>query len=322
MKLLAVGDLHIRPDTPENRIDDFVETQMGKVAWVLEVGRREKCVAMFLPGDLTDHPRIPYHLINRYVALFLGSSMLKFGVYGQHDLRYHTSHYNTPVQNLRSANAIYLLNPHRHMVIPSPDETLYHVYGCDYGVEPEEPVHLGPKFFNILVIHKMFVHEKIWPGQEDYTRANIFLRKSSWDLIVSGDNHQSFTSDSCGRWLINCGSLMRTRIDQKDHVPCIYIIDTVTREAKRIVVPHKPFLEVMDIERAQEKKEKDLRIQAFLDQVKDRKEVEISGLDFEKNLNERMQEEDIDNDTREMMQEVMEDAWERCGRSHQKLTGT
>jgi hypothetical protein len=56
----------------------------------------------------------------------------------------------------------------------------------------------------------MILKEKIWAGQTEYTDAANFLRANPFQLVVSGDNHQSFIVDSkvMKKWLFNNGALM------------------------------------------------------------------------------------------------------------------
>jgi hypothetical protein len=183
------------------------------------------------------------------------------------------------------------------------------IYTAGWGEEiPElDPINELPT--NILLIHKMFVLDKLWEGQEDFIRTLIFLKRTKWDLIVSGDNHQHFMSFATGdRFHVNCGSLMRQNIDQKNHKPVVYIYDTVERTVKKYDIPIDPIEEVMDLEKAQEEKQERLELQAFVESIEETTEIE--GLDFVKNFSGRLEQEDINTGVRELGQEVMRKAGE------------
>jgi hypothetical protein len=99
--------------------------------------------------------------------------------------------------------------------------------------------------------------KKLWEGQTDYIQARMLERKYAYDLFVTGDNHQSFTKGK----VINCGSLMRMKKDQADHVPIYGIYDTETKKLETFeydIAPASVVFDLDDIEKrriSSEKKE-------------------------------------------------------------------
>lgn len=151
--------------------------------------------------------------------------------------------------------------------------------GCSYGEEIPEPVEGA---FNVLLIHKMIVEEKLWNAQEGHEHSNLFLRQHNFDLIVSGDNHQGFiTQSKGGRLLVNCGAMMRNTIALIDHKPFVVIYDTETREYEKVFMPIKPAAEVFRMEKVIAEKERNASLDSFITGLSEQKEI---GLLFEDNL--------------------------------------
>jgi predicted phosphodiesterase len=312
MKILCGPDLHIRVTAPEHRIDNFVETQKHKIKWMLRLIDKHKCQLALFPGDITDHSRLPYYIVDYYIRLFkLQFECAKLAVLGQHDMLYHVESKNTPISVMDASEAIELIGSTYH-ASPEISKMGYAVvYGVDFDEEIPKIKTYSDPVTNILLIHKMFVDDKLWEGQEEYKRANIFLRENKWDLIVSGDNHQHFMLQSGGRFHVNCGTLMRQKIDEIHHKPVVYIYDTEAKTLSPHYIPIDPPEQVFNIEAAEAKKEKDKDMEAFVEMVRDTTEIE--GLDFAKNLDERLVKEDISDELRDLHKEVMAHAGERLG---------
>jgi hypothetical protein len=228
-----------------------------------------------------------------------------FAVRGQHDMLYHVESENTPFSVMDASRAIRDIGGKNRLFYGN-----IGISGVDFdGEMPDIVWDLRSDQINILLIHKMFVLDKLWEKQEDFIPSLIFLRKTKWDLIVSGDNHQRYYSFATGdRFHVNCGSLMRQNIDQKNHKPAVYIYDTDERTLKDYEVPIDPIEDVMDLESAEEEKLQSEELQAFVESIEET--TEITGLDFVKNFGERLEADDITLGVRELGQEVMRKAGE------------
>jgi predicted phosphodiesterase len=308
MKILCGPDLHIRVTAPEHRIDDFVRTQIYKIKWILSLASDEGCKMILFPGDLTDHSRLPYYIVDHYIRIFKNFSEDTFiilTVRGQHDMLYHVESQNTPYSVMDAGGAISHVGGTSHLY-----DTTIGISGVDFDGEIQEVVwDLVRGQVNILLIHKMFVDDKLWEGQEEYERANIFLTKNKWDLIVSGDNHQHFMFQSRGRFHVNCGSLMRQNIDQLHHQPVVYIYDTENKTLTPHYIPIDPAEEVFNIEAAEAEKEKDENLEVLYKKLEG--ETEITGLDYVKNLGERLAKDDIREGVRVIGKEILRNVAEQ-----------
>ena len=117
-------------------------------------------------------------------------------------------------------------------------------------------------------------------AQEDYTTTLSMFKETDYDLIVSGDNHQSFVAQDKERVLFNCGSLMRHGADQIDHKPVFYVFNTDTKKFSTHFIPIKG--KVFNEEELIIEKEKNKELDIFIKELQNDKA--ITGLDFKKNI--------------------------------------
>lgn len=279
MRIAAFGDIHLRKKVPQYRTDDFAQTQWEKMMWAMRKSDREGCSINVFPGDVTDliiNPIFPYDLTQKYIRLFNAYGQENLVVFGQHDMRHRGGKENTPLWTMEAAHSVTLLDQHI-------TRDGCNFYGANFGDPIPQPEN-GTEF-NMLVAHMMVVEdEQLYPGQDDHTTGNILFRKfPDYNIIITGDNHQTFMHKSRrGNVLVNAGSLMRTTIGQRDHVPCFFIVDTHTMEVEKVTIPHLHIGLVMRLEEADEKKEQNEKLEAWIEHLGE--EVEVEGLDFIKNL--------------------------------------
>jgi len=275
MKILCFGDIHLRYRKPENRLDDYFETQFKKLRWAFDLAVKEKCKVVIMPGDVFDTATASYAVTSRFMfELYKYRKEFRvLAVYGQHDLRFHsTQRENTPLYAVASAGLIHILS-----------SKPFTLFGCNfYGASWEEEIpKVETQSPNVLVTHRMVIKdEKLWSTQDEFETSYQLLRRTKFDLIVCGDNHTFFVDNYEGRWLVNCGSLCRMKVDQVGHKPAVVIYDTKTREAKIHYIPVEPAEKVLNL-KVYEKKEKDLAIEAFVESLSSAEEV---SLDFLSNL--------------------------------------
>ena len=282
MKLLLTGDWHYTNKTPASRIDDYQQALEDKIKFIFSVALKEKVDRIIQPGDFTDTPFLDYNNYIRLLNLISDGDIPIYTIFGQHDLKYRNKG-NTPLDALHhSLDGFYV-----DFEYASFDEL--DMYGVSYGEEIPKIKH--PNKFNILVIHKMLLHKKEEEWQEDYDLGIDFLNKHKFNLIVSGDNHQSFFVEKNKRFLINCGSLMRSTIEQIDHHPCFYIFDTETRKYWQHMIPIKSWKECFDLEKKVKEEEADEKMKAFVSGLKTHKSL---GLNFMDNLMTYMQKNNVD----------------------------
>jgi DNA repair exonuclease SbcCD nuclease subunit len=301
MRFLITGDWHISLTKPEKRLDkDYFETVRIKLKTLIDSAIQTECDFILQPGDFFDSHKAN-DFLKRYMIKTLSHHKIKvLTVFGQHDLRFHSSDIrNTPLGVLQAAGVVHLAPNWEPL-----DFDGVHVYGASWFEDIPQELY-DKKAFNILICHKMVLEEKLWDGQTDGVFGNVLLRTNPFDLIVSGDNHQHFTSKVGRRLLVNCGSLIRTRIDQFNHRPAFYIFDTDTLDLQLEYIPVEQPEKVFDLTKAETEKEQNAVLIAFVERLK--KNVKLEGLDFTKNIKTYMEEheEQIDNGTKGILEEVL-----------------
>lgn len=277
MKIANISDLHLKTSNPQNRIDNYKETQLNKLRCILQFCDDNNIKALIGAGDIFDHPRMSLGYVGEIISLFKKYGVMFYVVYGQHDLWYHQqSLENTPLGLLEISDVVILLGEDPVSIDKNVD-----VYGC--GWEKDIPKIQNKNKINILAIHTMVIkNNKVWNGQEEYEAAGRLLKNNDFDLIVSGDNHKSFQELYKGKKLVNCGPLMRSTVAQGDHKPSFYIYDTDTKELTREYISIEPFEEVMLISEHLETKNINKKLEDY--KLALGTSVDSSGLDFKFNL--------------------------------------
>jgi len=312
VKLLITGDWHLTDKTPRNRIDDYPATQHRKISWMIGMAVQNRCKYILQPGDMFDsfkaRDRMKTDWIERWKNVLSNDGIKVLTVPGQHDMRYHTSDLrDTPMGVLAAAGVIRILKEESILEFgrPSTFADRVHFYGSGWNAAIPEPCDASG--LHVWVTHRMVVSgDPLWPGQTDYEQGELLLRRTKFDLIVTGDNHRSFLIKANNRVLINCGSLMRSTIDQIHHIPCIYIYDTVGRTVeKHEVHPLAPITEVLRVDQAAEEKERNEKLEAFVEGV--RKDVQIEGLDFKHNIDSYLKSHRVKPSVRKLIEGVLSD---------------
>lgn len=286
MKIGIFGDLHVTDMRPRNRTDkNYLETISEKITWSC-LNPLKYCKYVMFPGDVFDSFRANDFLKQYFVPILRtiiedpdNCIKMFLAIYGQHDLRFHNSNrLNTPLRVVETSNVVELLGKE-----PFVAEFATDIYGMNWG--EEIPKIENPDNLNILVAHMMVIKDdKLWEKQEGHTMARVLLRKTGFDLIITGDNHQFFTDALGDRYLLNMGSLMRSKIDQIHHTPSVAVYDTEDKSFHVEEIPVKPYEEVFRVEEALQEKEKSENLEAFIEKLEQTDTENIEGLDFRKNL--------------------------------------
>jgi predicted phosphodiesterase len=305
MIFIAVGDLHLTTVKPKRRVDNYWETQWNKMNYIMKTAKEVGASAILQPGDFFDSHKannyLKQHIINWMNEKYRLSEWTPiYCVFGQHDMRYHSVYTdNTPLRVLEAAGVVNMLDNEPAQFA---DEHNYvDIYGASWGQEMPVPLKKEKDKLTLLVTHRMIYQEKLWEKQEDGERAYGILLRTKFDVIVSGDNHQSFMVEKGGRFLINCGSLMRMKSDQLEHRPCFYIINTKNRKVEKRYIPIQFSADVFDLEKLKREKERNEKIEAFVSKLK--QSDKPLDLDFAEALRRRLPE--LDQATRSMIEEIM-----------------
>lgn len=288
-KFLLTGDWHLDIKEPKSRKGNYFKAMTHKMKWIFELASRYKVEAILQPGDLFNHHDMADSVKTCWIKFFRRYNIKILTVPGQHDMRYHTSPLkNTPMGVLGAADVIEILDDHPPLAHPHTQPIMIYGAGWNKDIPTIQTSLETQEITNILVTHKMVATSPEWPGHK-YSDAGRLLKTTNFDLIVCGDNHKSFITlnESKNRYVVNCGSLMRSKIDQVNHEPCIYIYNTKNKSIQKYKIPIRPFKDVINLEELESEKEENKELEALIDGLSD---TSIEGLEFKKNMIEYLQE--------------------------------
>ena len=218
MHILAASDLHITNKTPINRKDDYPKSCLNKFKQLLNLTMKTKYKTLLIGGDFFDSHTAPYSVTKQIVNILYSFPEVNiYVVPGQHDQRWHrTGLDNTPLGLLSEYPNVSILKNDKVTKIGK-----ITVIGAGWNEEPKKKA-------DILVTHQMVIKkEKLFPNQKNYSKGiSLLTKKYPWaKCIISGDNHAPFKIQYKGRFLVNCGSMMRKSKDQTTHEPRAWLIN-------------------------------------------------------------------------------------------------
>lgn len=269
MKFICSSDWHIRKSNPQYRIDNFFDTQCEKIKWMVNYCVDNNICGILHGGDLYDRFDCPYEAVRRYIILFNSytTPIKMLGCLGQHDMRYHKiGSSNTPAgclyAGIAGTGSTILEEAPKEYIEPY-SKTKIHIYGSSWG--EKIPTIQDQSAINILVTHRMVTKSgPLWKDQTDFTEADELLKKTKFRLIVTGDNHNTFSHSYRMRYVVNSGSLMRAKIDQMDHKPTFFVYDTNTNTIEKVEIPILNKRKVFAVEEIKDTKLNDLVLENFV----------------------------------------------------------
>ena len=273
MKFVLLSDLHLSWDNPIVRMDDLREVQFEKLRFVFDWVKRHGEPTILQAGDFFNSPRSWYtlpvviDLLNEYV--YHEHSFQIMGIYGQHDT-YLYSETTRDATNLGVLNKIGLVDI---SCTRRERSTLDNsaIVGCNYGeeVSSKDLSFLKNHETKILIIHAPISTAPLFPGHE-ITHADKFLEKHpEFDLILCGDIHRDFIIERKGRFIVNCGSMLRREATEFNftHKPHFLVYDTEDRTIEKVEIPHEPAVRVLSREHIEQKEQTETMLEDFIESV-------------------------------------------------------
>ncbi len=285
---LLAADYHLRDSQPLCRGDDFISAMISTSKFISDICEEHK-IPLLIAGDIFDHwkpsPRL-LSLAIEYMPKFIA-------IPGQHDLPEHNLllHHKSGLAVLEAAGvAIVLNNPRGEIYLPEKewaDQSNWMVVGFPYG---SKPALLGnikrryPSRRKVCMIHQLISHiVHPFPGADAPTARGILGDLKGYDFILSGDNHQQFTLSHRSQLLVNPGSIFRTKADQIDHTPAVYLWSAEDNSFEKILLPVEN--DIITRDHLDQQEEKDQRIDDYIERMKSDYEIELS---FENNMREHI----------------------------------
>ena len=257
---------HLRESQPTCRTDDFWEAQWRKVKFIKELQDEYSGCPILNSGDLFHHwkpsPRLISYCIDYLPFMYI--------IPGNHDLPNHNL-------GLLEKSGLWTLEKAGKIKILQTELGKAWCLGENEWSEVDGDTDFKGK--SITIIHKLINHP-----QSSTTAKQLMNQLKGYDLILTGDNHQSFFvgyqyEKDKDTLLINPGSLTRQTADQDKHVPTVFLWYAETNEFDTVPIPIEK--DVISRDHLVKAEERDERMEAFVDRLDDDYEIELS---FKKNL--------------------------------------
>lgn len=280
--LILTSDWHLREDTPTCWIGDFWDEQWRSVAFVTGLQKKYNCPVVHA-GDLFHTWKPSPNLLTVTMENIPDNF---YTVFGQHDLPNHNLElsYKCGVKTLETAGKLTILS------------------GCHWGQHPEvRSVYDFIKDRFYLVWHHLTYIAKPYPEATGGMAEGILRKYPQFSLIVTGDNHTSFSVTHEGRLLVNPGNLTRQTADQQDYQPRVALWYAETNTIQWVNIPVKA--DVITREHIEGKEERDKRIEAFVSKLSGDYEV---GVSFEQNLTAHFAANKTDKEVKDIIYKMIE----------------
>ena len=299
--LLFTGDMHLRPDVPVCRTDDFLVAQWGKFQYIQEYAEKNQ-LAWIDAGDVFHKAVLPLVFVNEVLRKM--DINIRAGIMGNHDLPAHNIGrvWESAWGALRAAGFIESTLGAEPTYVDMEKMLGVDIYGVNYGEEIPEPYENNIKEINVLVMHDMVYASRkdIIPNAPGGLAKRILQDNPKYDIIVTGHNHQSFMVEIHGRYLVNVGSMTRQTADQADHIPK-FAVWTPDAGLEWVMLEYP--VDVVSREHIDKKEQKEEELNAFVVTLQDTDQVSLS---FEDNVETVIQETKPDKPVENKVREAME----------------
>jgi len=301
---ILTADIEIRAFQPVCRTDDHWAAQARKMKWLRELQEKHGFCPILDGGDLFDkrYKTNPSHELLGWTMENLPQPF--YTVPGNHDLpgKSIENYSNSAMAVLDRANKINLCSKNPHELLHIKASPYFLLYGFGWGVSIENGETTSKGYFNIALIHAMIYEEfEPFPGCGGYSAKEVMALLPDFDLIITGDNHQTFVREEKGRLLVNPGSFMRNDANQIDHKPCVFLWFAEPNTVEQVFIPIEQG--VINRDYIDVKKEKETRLDAFVEKLG---EQVVSGINFPGNLEKMVNDESVSQGVRDKVWQYFE----------------
>ena len=306
MRLVVVGDSHIRFKAPINRCDaSFFDTQFAKWIRVFRIAQNVGAKFILQPGDLFDHPRAAEFVYSRYIQALKDNNLTVLSVMGQHD-SYHHDYTGDTIERtamgvMKSAGVVKILpnDPNEPLQIED-----VKIWGAAFGQEPPDvpKASLNGRYTNILVAHASVGDKRLYPGHQLVSPPRFARANSGFHFMLLGDYHYPYEWESNGRRLANAGCMVRLTVHKRDtkRWPRCGVWDSKTNEIRWTDLGALPPEEVF---KGSSIKRQAIPLEEFLQRLKQSGSI---GVSFEDNLEAIMNERSTSRAVRSAVAEALE----------------
>ena len=229
-RFLLTSDWHCRKTNPQYRVDDYCESILKKIKWLVAQANKYK-VPMIVAGDLFHNVKVPIKVVNRLIRILKKCDRDIYATAGQHDQEFHSEDLiSSPFQTLVEAEVI----------IPLGATSTKNIWGINWN--QDLPENMGTDNDSILVMHYTVTNgdPAFFLQDSGMSSDDVLDSFPEFRYIVCGDYHTPHIKKRDGRILINCGCIGRSNKDQYNFQPQAYLLDTGLEALKVLKIPIDP----------------------------------------------------------------------------------
>ncbi len=283
-KALAIltADWHIRESIPTCRTDNFYQTQKRKLEWIAGLSHEYE-IPVILAGDLfhkwKTSPQLESLAIQILDDCFGHGYGNVFCIPGNHDLPNHS------VKEIKRSSYFVV---YKSNVLANDwfgDRILFSdlyptlksvIYSFAFGQEIEN-VEREDGVLKICVAHQLtYDSKKPWADCKADSAKSLLKKYDGYDLIVVGDNHQSFVTEYEGRLLVNPGCITRQTGAFVNFKPSVYIWYSDNTVERKYIPIEKEVINRDHLKKVEERNEK---LDAFVETLKDNKDIDLNFIE-------------------------------------------
>lgn len=242
MKLLIVGDVHLRGDNPRNRKGNYYEDCKAKLKEVFEIAAERDAIIIQV-GDFFNSPSTSYSVYSDIAKFLQEQDTWMFTIAGNHDIFAHniSTLDRTPLGSLLKLKILHHVDELNRCENNRGERTGIEFIGRDFDfvmdsdyLEYVTPEHAGE--LQILVVHGMLMEK---PAPFKHSLMEEVARITAADVIISGHYHLPFIKTVGGKLFINPGALMRMSATEEEinRTPQVVLLDSDTLKTE--VIPLK-----------------------------------------------------------------------------------
>lgn len=275
---ILTADLHLTSISPVSRTDDYIQAQEKKLNFLTTLSAENGDCPILCAGDVFDYWKASPWLCS-WAYRNLPKNLIT--IPGNHDLPMHS-------MDQYDKSALHLLEQVGQEITVLNEEWQFaegiNILGIPFNTSIGDfRERKNPGERRILMLHALtWENQKPHWASYSYTAGELLKQYGEYfDVILVGDNHQSFVvhSEKHNCVLVNPGSMLRRTADQKDFKPRCFLYYAEDNSVVPMYFPIEE--EVHDIRYLENKQEHNARIEAYISRMN--KEYEI-GISFKDNL--------------------------------------
>lgn len=306
MKLIYMQDFHLSGKSPENRLDNYTESMLLKLAEILEIAKQNKVKYIIDGGDFFESPLISNILLDIVLDKIEANKIEWKILFGNHGM---LSHH---IENSNATSLAHAIRRSKYITyLETIEDDNCFIQGIEYKHDIESELkekgifHSKKDKLTIAIVHAL-ITEKPLP----YSAMHLCYRdiKSNYDYILISHNHHPFEFKLGNSTILDIGCVGRRKIDEQDIKPSVLLIDTDNKKFEIIKLTiARNGKDVFDLEKIEKTKKFEGNINNFINSLSS---VKLQSLDIRGRITEIAKETQVD-------KEVVDTVIDRIGKEEE-----